>query len=545
VGGATTAAFAYNGDGNCVKTTFGSGDAAAITAHAGSRYEQTTRYQESFADGLAQGWTAASGTWAVNGGGYRQSGTGSNTNAYLAFEQAAALNYEWTAGYTSGTSAGLYLFASAGTGTERGNSYRIWQDATTVKIYENANNVATLRASFAAVNAAGQTHSYKVSYDPLIGRFDLWRDGGSLGTWTDTSAVKRGGFVSLRTDGANVLFDNLTFTRESKYYYAGGQRVAVRHNASTAVHYLLTDHLGSTALTLDQNGARYNTNTELRYYPYGVARYTAGTTPTSFNFTGQRKDSGSGLLFYNARWYDPVVGRFLQADTLVPSPGDPQSLNRYSYTLNNSLRYTDSTGHCAEEDKACIGRLREIQAEFGVEIDDGEQLFTLDALNAIATGMGALRQLMGEKNFAEVVAGTKYRVYHGGDGKGYNGVAHDGKGTILVGDLVLSNQGYLTRFTPHELAHVWDWKCDDCMSRGMQLATGSSYNMKKAYAPKGEPPTDYAGDHNAGEDWAESVTATVDVTYVPNWRLDPRQGYVVWALTVAIPPQDAFRRWAR
>jgi RHS repeat-associated protein len=96
---------------------------------------------------------------------------------------------------------------------------------------------------------------------------------------------------------------------------------------------------------LDSAGNRLATNTELRYYPYGVARYIAGTTPTSFNFTGQRKDAGSGLLFYNARWYDPVVGRFLQADTIVPSPGDPQSLNRYSYTLNNPLRYVDPSGH--------------------------------------------------------------------------------------------------------------------------------------------------------------------------------------------------------
>jgi hypothetical protein len=43
----------------------------------------------------------------------------------------------------------------------------IWQYAKHVRISENANNVATLRASFPAANAAGQTHSYKVSYDPL------------------------------------------------------------------------------------------------------------------------------------------------------------------------------------------------------------------------------------------------------------------------------------------------------------------------------------------------------------------------------------------
>jgi len=63
------------------------------------------------------------------------------------------------------------------------------------------------------------------------------------------------------------------------------------------------------------------------------------------------------LYFYDARSYDPSLGRFIQADTLVPSPANPQSLNRYAYTLNNPLRYTDPTGHYSEE---------EIMKSFGV-----------------------------------------------------------------------------------------------------------------------------------------------------------------------------------
>ncbi len=43
--------------------------------------------------------------------------------------------------------------------------------------------------------------------------------------------------------------------------------------------------------------------------------------------------------------YSPRVGRFLSADTIVPSPGNPQSLNRYAYTLNNPIAYVDPTGH--------------------------------------------------------------------------------------------------------------------------------------------------------------------------------------------------------
>ncbi len=43
-----------------------------------------------------------------------------------------------------------------------------------------------------------------------------------------------------------------------------------------------------------------------------------------------------------------MLGRFIQPDTLVPDPGDPQSLNRYSYAANNPVRYTDPSGHWAE-----------------------------------------------------------------------------------------------------------------------------------------------------------------------------------------------------
>ncbi len=60
-------------------------------------------------------------------------------------------------------------------------------------------------------------------------------------------------------------------------------------------------------------------------------------------FTGQRLD-GTGLYFYGARYYDPLIGRFISPDTMVPDPASPQSFNRYSYCLNNPLKYTDPSG---------------------------------------------------------------------------------------------------------------------------------------------------------------------------------------------------------
>ncbi len=65
------------------------------------------------------------------------------------------------------------------------------------------------------------------------------------------------------------------------------------------------------------------------------------------------------MYFYNARYYDSLLGRFLSADSIVPSPANPQSLTRYSYVLNNPLRYTDPTGHFSEEQLNWLGYYRD------------------------------------------------------------------------------------------------------------------------------------------------------------------------------------------
>jgi hypothetical protein len=83
-----------------------------------------------------------------------------------------------------------------------------------------------------------------------------------------------------------------------KYYHAGGQRVAMRVGSSTR-YYLLSDHLGSTALTANSSGSLYG---ELRYKAYGETRYTWGTTPTSRRYTGQRLEESLGLYQMGARW---------------------------------------------------------------------------------------------------------------------------------------------------------------------------------------------------------------------------------------------------
>jgi RHS repeat-associated protein len=132
-----------------------------------------------------------------------------------------------------------------------------------------------------------------------------------------------------------------TTSTYQKYWYDTARRKASRDITLT------TNHLGSSNVTANTAGDRV---TDLRYYPFGLHRYDGGAQKTVFRFTGQRIDASTDLYYYGARWYDPVVGRFLQADTIVPNPGNPQSLNRYTYVLNNPLRYTDPTGHYIFED---------------------------------------------------------------------------------------------------------------------------------------------------------------------------------------------------
>ncbi len=97
--------------------------------------------------------------------------------------------------------------------------------------------------------------------------------------------------------------------------------------------------LGSASKTVDPLSNTYtnkpNVLTENRYKPWGETRYTSGALSTDNTFTGQKSEMQElGLLFYNARWLDPALGRFIQADSIVPEPGNPLAWDRYAYVMN-------------------------------------------------------------------------------------------------------------------------------------------------------------------------------------------------------------------
>jgi RHS repeat-associated protein len=134
------------------------------------------------------------------------------------------------------------------------------------------------------------------------------------------------------------------------YYHANGKPIAMRvlppGNSTGTLYFLHSDHLGSTSAVTDLSGSVI---ARQWYYPYGSVRASTGALPTDITFTAQRSDA-TGLYFYNARYYAPLSGRFISADTIVPEPGNPQDLNRYAYARGNPLKYTDPTGHFSEDE---------------------------------------------------------------------------------------------------------------------------------------------------------------------------------------------------
>jgi len=89
------------------------------------------------------------------------------------------------------------------------------------------------------------------------------------------------------------------------------------------------------------------------YRAFGEQRYSSGTTPTDYRYTGQLEQATIGLYYYGARWYDPALGRFTQPDTIVPLESQGvQAWDRYAYVNNSPVNYTDPTGH----DVGCPGQ---------------------------------------------------------------------------------------------------------------------------------------------------------------------------------------------
>lgn len=107
------------------------------------------------------------------------------------------------------------------------------------------------------------------------------------------------------------------------------------------VHYYYTDQNGNVLAKADAQGnivARYD------YKPYGASVPGMGVPPNGPGYSGHINDPETGLIYMQARYYDPEVGRFLSVDPDVSKPGNVFNFNRYEYVNNNPIMGIDPTG---------------------------------------------------------------------------------------------------------------------------------------------------------------------------------------------------------
>ncbi len=126
---------------------------------------------------------------------------------------------------------------------------------------------------------------------------------------------------------------------------------ATNGRPTLGVFFFHPNHQGSTALVTDAEGKLVS---EVHYTPYGevikhsltngVAK-SQGPDNFRYKYTGQEEDIETGLMYYGARYYDPHIGRFTTADTIIDPNAGAFGLNRYMYVAGNPVNYTDPTGH--------------------------------------------------------------------------------------------------------------------------------------------------------------------------------------------------------
>ena len=166
------------------------------------------------------------------------------------------------------------------------------------------------------------------------------------------------------TSSDSLVETDLAGNNATDFVFFSGKRIARRDPAGT-ISYFFSDHLGSSRVVTNATGTIVE---DSDFYPFGGERVVVDALNNQYKFTGKERDLESNLDFFIARYYSSNLGRFLSPDEFTSGPVDafsssdplppgplpyaeitnPQSLNKYTYTYNSPLRYTDPDGHFIE-----------------------------------------------------------------------------------------------------------------------------------------------------------------------------------------------------
>ncbi len=321
------------------------------------------------------------------------------------------------------------------------------------------------------------------------------------------------------------------------------------------MQYFGADGLGSVRQLYDASAVVVGSS---RYDPFGNVMSQSGATSV-FAFAGEQQD-GTGLEYLRARYYS-AIGRFAQPDSLVPNPFNPQSLNRYSYTLNNPVPYTDPTGHCDQDtngviDDECWLEYYQAANELGFDPSGLDQwdtadlqglngwlnagvrftsdtvagegtgsAWTADNLRAVMNGLGRVRSALGNGVGAalgldrgSLTFNSWQAGWSGGMGGNYDAPINRANLYLWGGGLDQPMLDATIQTAIHEMGHVVDWFAGPRESQWAWSATSpdwlaagqwqrvfcDSCQPAVRWGSPGVPGVSAYGNTNPGEDFAES-----------------------------------------
>lgn len=295
---------------------------------------------------------------AGSGGGC-QAGTWANSVGY-SYELDSELN--GLAHTLNGTSVNL--------GYSRNNSYQITGVTANDPFYLPTPPVSLTTYAPNALNAyasiSGQVSTYDLNgntltWYPLTGKHTYTYDsenrlttaavGGSTtptisydydGLGRRVSKTVSGVVTSYLLDGDEEIAEYTGTALLRRYVTGPGVDDRVAHvEGNTLTNppktYYHTNHQGSVIAVTDASG---NVTQRMSYDEYGNLSAGSAATGEQFRYTGRRYDPETGLYYYRARYYSPVLGRFLQTDPI----GYKDNLDLYTYTGNDPLDRTDPSG---------------------------------------------------------------------------------------------------------------------------------------------------------------------------------------------------------
>ena len=171
---------------------------------------------------------------------------------------------------------------------------------------------------------------YDIVYGPDGGRWEssLYKTGYQ---WPDTVRRYVGDMEIVSSGPSEVC----------RFYYLGHGVVLRKVNNSVTPLYAFTDNLGSVTRLYTEAGTE---KFRAQYDPWGVQVVNRNDVNFARGYCGHEMLNDFQLINMNGRMYDPILGRFLSPDNYVQLPTSAQSFNRYSYCLNNPLKYLDPDG---------------------------------------------------------------------------------------------------------------------------------------------------------------------------------------------------------